>query len=150
MENKAHNYRYIEWKTPDEMHFSSVQWKSELNFIKDEHRFFEDMLKEYTMPIIESQLFSTVREIIQQLELSRKELEGLQERVNNHTNRLQRLVEDIDEPREGRVYRQEHKDILNEVNRFSREYKRMKKDIFEAVKKAMKQQKQKRLLPKDQ
>lgn len=149
MENKAHNYRYIEWKTPDEMHFSSVQWKSELNFIKDEHRFFEDMLKEYTMPIIESQLFSTVRELIKELEISRKELVHLEGRVNDHNKRLQRLIEDVDEPREGRIYRQEHKNILNDVIQFSREYKRLKKDIFEAVKKALKQQKQKRLLPKD-
>ncbi|WP_029038720.1 hypothetical protein [Salinimicrobium xinjiangense] len=148
MENKAHHYRYIEWKTPDEMHFSSLQWKSELNFIRDEHRFFEDMLKEYTMPIIESQLFSLVKELIQQLELSRKDLSELISRVNDHINRLQRLVEDIDEPKEGKVYRQEHKNILNDVVHFSRQYKRLKKDIFEAVTKAMKQQKQKRLLPK--
>lgn len=148
MENKVHNYRYIEWKTPDEMHFSSVQWKSELNFIKDEHRFFEDMLKEYTMPIIESQLFSTVRELIGQLEGSRKELATLEDKVSAHINRLQRLVEDIDEPKEGRVYRQEHKNILNNVMDFSRKYKRLKREIFEAVTKALKQQKQKRLLPK--
>lgn len=149
MENKVHNYRYIEWKTPDEMHFSSVQWKSELNFIKDEHRFFEDMLKEYTMPIIESQLFSRVKELIQQLELSRKEMGKLDTRVNDHTKRLQRLVENVDEPKESRIYRQEHKTILNDVVHFSRQYKRLKKEIFDAVTKAMKQQKQKRLLPKD-
>lgn len=149
MENKAHHYRYIEWKTPDEMHFSSLQWKSELNFIKDEHRFFEDMLKEYTMPIIESQLFEVVRELIQQLDHSREKLSSLEQKVNDHSNRLQKLLEDIDEPREGRVYRDEHKQLLNEVMHFSRQYKRLKKDIFTAVTKALKQQKQKRLLPKE-
>lgn len=146
MENKAYNYRYIEWKTPDEMHFSSLQWKSELNFIKDEHRFFEDMLKEYTMPIIESQLFSRVKELIEQLTLSRKDLNELEKRVIKHINRLQRLIDDVDEPKEGRVYRQEHKNILNDVTHYSRQYKRLKREIFEAVSKALKQQKQKRLL----
>lgn len=149
MENKAHHYRYIEWKTPDEMHFSSLQWKSELNFIKDEHRFFEDMLKEYTMPIIESQLFSRVKELIQQLDLSRKELHDMETRVNDHIKRIQKLLENIDEPKEGKVYREEHKNILNDVIHFSRDYKILKKDIFEAVTKALKQQKQKRLLPKE-
>lgn len=149
MENKTHHYRYIEWKTPDEMHFSSLQWKSELNFIKDEHRFFEDMLKEYTMPIIESQLFSRVKELIQQLDLSRKDLNRLETRVNDHIKRLQKLLDNIDEPKEGKVYREEHKKILNDVIHFSRDYKILKKDIFEAVKKALKQQKQKRLLPKE-
>lgn len=148
MDNKAHQYRYIEWKTPDEMHFSSLQWKSELNFIKDEHRFFEDMLKEYTLPIIESQLFSRVKELVLELDLSKKELEKLETRVSDHSNRLQRLLDDSDEPREGRVYRKEHKSILNDVTHFSKNYKSLKKDIFEVVTKALKQQKQKRLLPK--
>jgi hypothetical protein len=146
MKNKAHNYRYIEWKTPDEMHFSSLQWKSELSFIKDEHRFFEDMLKEYTMPIIESHLFSQIKELIVQLGLSNKELKILEKRVFDHINRLRNLLENVDEPKEGRVYRKEHKEILNDVNHFSRQYKRLKKEIFEIVSKAMKQQKQKRLL----
>lgn len=146
MEHKAHNYRYIEWKTPDEMHFSSLQWKSELSFIKDEHRFFEDMLKEYTMPIIESQLFNHVKELIDQLGSSRKELRILESRVNDHITRLRRLLEDVDEPKEGRFYRQEHKSILNDVVHYSRQYKRLKRSIFESVSKAIKQQKQKRLL----
>ena len=146
MENKAHNYRYIEWKTPDEMHFSSLQWRSELNFIKDEHRFFEDMLKTYTMPIIESQLFSRVKELIERLTLSGKELQILESTVVKHINKLQKLIDDMGEPREGRFYRKEHKTILNDVIHYSRQYKRLKREIFEAVSIAIKQQKQKRLL----
>ncbi len=146
MEKKAHNYRYIEWKSPDEMHFSSLQWKSELDFIKDEHHFFEDMLKEYTMPIIESKLFGRIKDLIDRLSESRKELDTLQTEVSEHMHRLQRLVENVDEPKEGRVYRQDHKKILKEINSFSKSYKTLKKEIFEAVSQALKQQKQKRLL----
>ncbi len=146
MKNKEPKFRYIEWKTPDEMHFSSLQWQSELNFYKDEHRFFEDMLKEYTMPIIESHLFSRIKELIEKLNDSQKSLKNLQQVVNDHSNRLQRLVENIDEPKEGRLYRQEHKKILQEINEYSRSYKQLKKEIFEVVSQALKQQKQKRLL----
>ncbi|MGB7785037.1 MAG: hypothetical protein WBL27_02950 [Salinimicrobium sp.] len=146
MEKKAHNYRYIEWKSPDEMHFTSLQWKSELDFIKDEHHFFEDMLKEYTMPIIESKLFGRIKGLIERLSESKKELDALQAEVSEHMNRLQRLVENVDEPKEGRLYRQEHKKILQEINKFSKTYKTLKKEIFEAVSDALKQQKQKRLL----
>lgn len=146
MKNKTPKFRYIDWKTPDEMHFSSLQWQSELNFIKDEHRFFEDMLKEYTMPIIESNLFTRIQGLIEQLTGSEKELKELQKVVNDHTNRLQRLVENVDEPKEGRTYRQEHKNILKEFNEFHNKYKQLKKDIFEAVSQALKHQKQKRLL----
>lgn len=146
MKNKEAKFRYIEWKTPDEMHFSSLQWQSELKFFKDEHRFFEDMLKEYTMPILESHLFSRIKELIGKLTDSRNSLDKILQEVNDHTNRLQRLVENIDEPKEGRLYRQEHKKVLQEVNSYSKVYKELKKEIFAAVSQALKQQKQKRLL----
>lgn len=146
MKNKEAKFRYIEWKTPDEMHFSSLQWQSELKFFKDEHRFFEDMLKEYTMPILESHLFSRIKELIEKLTDSRNSLDKILQEVNDHTNRLQRLVENIDEPKEGRLYRQEHKKVLQEVNSYAKAYKQLKKEIFQAVSQALKQQKQKRLL----
>ena len=146
MEKMAHNYRYIEWKSPDEMHFSSLQWKSELDFVKDEHHFFEDMLREYTMPIIESKLLSRIQDLIERLSESKKELNSLQNKVSEHMKGLERLVENIDEPKEGRIYREEHKKVLKERNEFSKTFKSLKKDIFEAVSQALKQQKQKRLL----
>lgn len=146
MKNKTSKFRYIEWKTPDEMHFTSLQWQSEIGFIQDEHRFFEDMLREYTMPIIESHLFSRIKDLIDRLSNSRESLNNLQQQVNEHANRLDRLVQNVDEPKEGRQYRQEHKKILQDVNVYLKEYKQLKKEIFEAVSQALKQQKQKRLL----
>lgn len=146
MRTKTPKFRYIDWKTPDEMHFSSLQWQSELKFFSDEQRFFEDMLKEYTMPIIESNLFTRIQELIKKLSTSEKNLKQLLEQVNDHTNRLERLVENVDEPREGRTYRQEHKNILELINDFKKNYKQLKKDIFSAVSEALKHQKQKRLL----
>lgn len=146
MRTKTPKFRYIDWKTPDEMHFSSLQWQSELKFFSDEQRFFEDMLKEYTMPIIESNLFTRIQELIKELSTSEKDLKQLLDQVNDHTNRLERLVENVDEPREGRTYRQEHKNILELINDFKKSYKQLKKDIFSAVSEALKHQKQKRLL----
>lgn len=146
MRTKTPKFRYIDWKTPDEMHFSSLQWQSELKFFSDEQRFFEDMLKEYTMPIIESNLFTRIQELIKELSTSEKDLKQLLDQVNDHTNRLERLVENVDEPREGRTYRQEHKNILELINDFKKNYKQLKKDIFSAVSEALKHQKQKRLL----
>lgn len=128
------------------MLFSSQAWKSELNFIKDEQRFFEDMLNEYSMPVIESQLFGRIKELIEELTESRDDLNDLEVRIDQHTSRLQRLVEKLDEPEEGMLYRQEHKNILKEVDAFSKHYKSVKKEVFEAVKEVLTHQKQRRLL----
>ncbi|MGB7841689.1 MAG: hypothetical protein WBL21_02785, partial [Salinimicrobium sp.] len=87
-----------------------------------------------------------IQELIERLSESKKELNSLQNKVSEHMKGLERLVENIDEPKEGRIYREEHKKVLKERNEFSKTFKSLKKDIFEAVSQALKQQKQKRLL----
>ncbi len=140
------NFRYIEWKSPEEMHYSAQQWSSSLAFIKDEHLFFEDMLREYTLPIIESNLVTEVNALIDRLTKSKKEMKNLSEKVSKHINGLDILVDGKDQPEEEKKYKEEHRALLNEINSFSESYKQLKKDIFENVSGALKKQKQKRLL----
>lgn len=140
------NFRYIEWKSPEEMHYSAQQWSSILAFIKDEHLFFEDMLREYTLPIIESNLVSEVNSLIDRLKKSNEEMESLNRKVTQHQNGLDILVDGKDQPEEEKKYKEEHRQIMREMNSFSDTYKELKKDIFEKISGALKNQKQKRLL----
>ncbi|WP_081210128.1 hypothetical protein [Salegentibacter sediminis] len=140
------NFRYIEWKSPEEMHYSAQQWSSSLAFMKDEHLFFEDMLREYTLPIIESNLIAEVKTLIDRLNTSKKEMMNLNEKVSKHKNGLDILVDGINQPEEEKKYKEEHRALLNEVNAFSESFRQLKKDIFANVTGALKKQKQKRLL----
>ena len=146
METTGQNYKYVEWKSAEEMHFSSNQWNSELNFVKDEHKFLEDMLKEYTLPIIESHLLSKVKDLIDRLTKYKQKTETLLNKVTEHRNGLQVMVDGINQLEEENRYKKEHRKLLIEVNQFSLEYNDLKKDIFETISQALKQQKQKRLL----
>ena len=51
MKTKKRNYRYLEWKSPEEMHQTSLEWISELKFVKDEQLFLNDLVKSYTLQI---------------------------------------------------------------------------------------------------
>lgn len=146
METTARNYKYVEWKSAEEMHFSSIKWISELNFIKDEHLFFEDMLKEYTLPIIESHLLSKVKDLIVRITKYQQKTETLLNRITKHRNGLQIMVDGINQLEEENKYKKEHRELLIDVNQFSLEYNDLKKEIFETISQALKQQKQKRLL----
>lgn len=146
MKTSDKNFRYIEWKSPEEMHYSSLQWLSEMKFVQDEHHFFEDMLKEYTLPIIESNLFTKVKELIEKLSASKEKADKLQVRISKHNNKLDIMTDGVDQPEEEKEYKVEHRQLLKEVNSFSREYNALKKEIFESVSSALKKQKQKRLL----
>lgn len=140
------NFRYIEWKSSEEMHFSAQQWSSSLAFVKDEHLFFEDMLREYTLPIIESNLLTEVNELIDRLTESKKEMKKLSGKVANHSNGLEILVDGIDQPEEEKKYKEEHRALLKEINNFLESFQSLKKDIFRIVSGALKKQKQNRLL----
>jgi len=146
METTGQNYKYVEWKSAEEMHFSSNQWISELKFIKDEHQFFEDMLKEYTLPIIESHLLSKVKDLIGRLTKYKQKTETLLNKISEHRNGLQVMVDGVNQLEDENRYKQEHRKLLIDVNQFSLEYNDLKKEIFETVSQALKQQKQKRLL----
>lgn len=146
MNTPNQNFRYVEWKSSDEMHFSCLQWISELNFIKDEQLFFQDMLKEYTVPILESHLLEEAKSLIFKLTDSEKKVESLLKAATKHRNGLQILVDGMDQPDKEKEYREEHRSLLKEVNNFTIEYQALKKDIFETVSKALKKQKQKKLL----
>lgn len=146
MDTSNQNFRYVEWKSADEMHYSCLQWISELNFIKDEQIFFQDMLKEYTVPILESHLLEEAKSLIFKLTDSEKQVENLLKETTTHRNGLQIMVDGIDQPDQEKKYREEHRRLLKEVNNFTIEYQALKKDIFKTVTKALKQQKQKKLL----
>lgn len=145
MENTQH-YRYIEWKSPEEMHYSAQQWSSTLEFIEDEHHFFEDMLKEHTMPILKSDLFSEIKALITELDRSQEKQRELTAKIAKHRKGLKILVDGIDQPEEEKEYKEEHRKLLSEVQVFTKDFQALKKRIFAKVSQALKKEKQKRLL----
>lgn len=141
MDVEDQNFRYMQWKSAEEMHFSSLQWISELEYIKDEHRFFEDLLKEYTLPIIESQKFDEVKDLIFQLSNSEKKLDVLLEKIKEHRNGLEVLVDGTDQPVEEKEYREDHRELLKEISAYTKIYRVFKKKIFEMFSSTLKLQK---------
>lgn len=147
MEDQSEFYRYIAWKTPVEMHFSCLQWISYLDFIRDEHRFFEDILKEYTLPVIEAHLFEKARKLVNDLSLSEHEEKALTRKLIAHRNDLQIMIDGIDQLKEEQEYSAEHGKLKMEVSKYTDKYRNLKKEIFEIITSALKKQKQNWLLP---
>lgn len=138
--------KYIESKSPEELHVESLNWLSELKFIKDEQHFLDELLKTYTLQLVEEHDFAKNKNIIGQLSAIRKEGEELLKKVINHENELLILVDGIDQIKEEKHYRFLHSTYLLEVTNYFNDYKDIKRDIFDVVKKIMKHEKQKRLL----
>lgn len=140
------NNRCLERNISEEMHFSSLEWRSEIAFTNDEQLFFENLLREYTLPILESNSFNRIKELLDQLQETRHELMRLQREVITHTNRLNYLVQNVDEPKIERLYKQHHTALASKKDEILKVYKNIKKNLFSAVSQALKQQKMKRLI----
>ena len=146
MKAKEPNIKYVEWKSPEESHETSINWVSELKFIKDEQHFLDELIENYTLQLISEKTFEKSKSIVNELSTKRKELDPLLKKIINHVNELTILVDGIDQPKEEKEYKQEHGTLLVEVNQYLAGYKEIKRSIFELMKGIMKQGKQKRLL----
>ena len=146
METKQTQTRYVEWLGADEMHMASKEWLSELKFIKDEHLFFEDLIKSHTLQLIDPEKFSNNKEIIDAINRSQKKNNLLIEAVKVHENDLNIMVDGINQLIEEQAYKKEHKGLITEISEFKKYYQDLKTQLFEIIKRIKKQEKQRRLL----
>lgn len=148
MTTKQTYTHYVEWLSAEQMHEASKEWLSELEFIRDEHHFFEDLITSFTTPIIESGKFSDTKEIIDEINRSNKQNNQLIKTVITHINKLQIMVDKIDQLEEEKAYAAEHKALITTIATFLKEYKSLKRQLFEIIKRIKKEEKFKHLIDK--
>lgn len=140
------NPKMVEWLNADEMHEASKKWLSELQFIADEQLFFDDLIKSYTLQLIDSKYFNKSQSIIEALKKIKKRNDLLIEAIKTHETDLKIMVDGINDlPNEER-YKKEHRNLIIVVSDFLKDYKLFKTDLFGLIKKVIKEGKQKRLL----
>ncbi|MCK0159253.1 hypothetical protein [Allomuricauda sp. F6463D] len=146
METKANKRKFREWFSADELHEESKQWFSELQFAKDEQKFLNNMVKDYTLDIIDSDMFKTVQPVVESLNNSEKDLVNLSKKVQLHENQLQIMLDDVNQDKMEAAYLDTHNDLAMEVSDYFVKYKEAKTMIFNIVSNVIKRKKQKRLL----
>ncbi len=137
---------YRVWLNSENMHESTLKWVSELEFAKDEQLFFNDLIKSYTLQLIDSKHFEDGKKMSVKISKIHDEIIDLLEEVKRHENGLEIMVDGLDQYEEEEAYRDEHRELIIKVNAFLSEYRALKKELFELVKGVIKEGKQKRLL----
>ena len=77
METKSSKRKFREWFSADELHEESKKWSSELKFARDEQKFLNHMVKDYTLDIIDSDMFKDVQPVVDALNTLEKDLVDL-------------------------------------------------------------------------
>lgn len=146
MEAKTKKRKFREWFSAEELHEETKKWSSELKFARDEQKFLNQMVKDYTLDIIDSDMFKTVRPVVESLDKSEKGLVQLFKKVQLHENQLRIMVDEVDQERMEEAYLDTHSELGREVVDFFVKYRESKTNMFDLVSKAIKRKKQKRLL----
>ncbi|NNM23806.1 MAG: hypothetical protein HKO54_09645 [Flavobacteriaceae bacterium] len=146
MKTKKPTYKFIAWSNPEALHQSCIEWIQELEFVKDEQRFLDDLIKNHTLSLISGKTYNNSIALIAQLSSVEKDLDTLLGNVKKHSNELSVLVDDVEEPEVENTFKENHAMIKIQVSRYLSEYRKTKKRIFKLIKRIMKSEKQKRLL----
>ena len=146
MKSKTINPKYIEWRSPEEMHEIALTWISELKFIKDEQHFLDELLESFSLQMLSDKNFQKSKTVINGLSDKRKAIEPMLKKIINHHNKLTILMDGIDQLEKEKEYKEENRSLYLEVTEYLNEYKDVKRQVFDLIKTIMKHTKQKRLL----
>jgi hypothetical protein len=146
MKTKGNQLKYIEWLNAEDMHDNSRKWLSELEFIKDEELFFDDLIKLYTLQLTNSKHFTESKKIVDKLSKFHKKTDNLISMVKIHERKLKIMADGIDQLKEGDNYKDEHQWFTKNLNQFLEKYRAFKVQLFNLLKGILKEQKQKLLL----
>lgn len=138
--------KFIKWLSAEDMHNNSKEWLSELEFIKTEHLFLDDIINSFALQLIDKTYFSDSKKIIEAINNSTKENEKLITLIRKHKNDLKIMIDGINQLKDEEEYKNEHRNITVIIHKFLKEYKLLKKELFAIIKKIKKTQKQKRLI----
>jgi len=100
MKPKQTKPKYVVWLSAETMHKSSRKWLSELMFVKDEQLFFDDLIKSYTLQLIDSKHFEESKQLVNTLSNLQKKTNMLIESVKTHETDLKIMVDGINQLKE--------------------------------------------------
>jgi hypothetical protein len=146
MKTKTKVIKHEAWLSTKTMHKDSLNWLSELKFAKDEQLFFDDLVKIYTLQLIDSKRFTKSKKIVEQLSFMQKETNSLIDRVIKHENGLKIMDDNVNQLEEEITYKDDHTKLKILISQFFEKYKILKTQLFSLVKAIIKEGKQKRLL----
>ena len=143
---KTKEIKYEAWLSSETMHNNSLNWISELKFARDEQLFFDDLVKSYTLQLIDSSHFAESKTIRDKLCDLQKETNNLLKKVNTHENGLKVIVDGINDLVKEDAYKDKHERLILRLNNFIKKNRLFKKDLFSLITGIIKTGKQKRLL----
>ncbi|MGK0413841.1 MAG: hypothetical protein ACJA1B_002051 [Polaribacter sp.] len=133
MKTQKWHIKYLKWFSADEIYETSKNWNSELYFIKDEQHFFEHLFNQFAKSFIKSKELFKIKIILYDISELKEECTILLWIVSKHIHNLNLLIDEVNQIREEKIYKETHQQIFEAMNEFMFKYKEFKKNLFKIV-----------------
>ena len=145
MKEKNSIYKFVQWCSPEELHKSCLDWISHLEFIKIEQVFLNDVIKNYTLNLLEDTLYQKTVRLSNQLQQEEKQIAQLLEKLKIHRNGLMLMLDGVDQIEQEKKYREDHFQLKVEMASYEFDYRCTKEELFDMITVLIKQRKPKQL-----
>lgn len=131
----------------ERLHAKAQKWISEIEFIKIEQNFLKELLSEHIIGLCKTNNYDQAKVLLKGIEHEAKLGSKLMESIKEHKINLALLLENIQLNKES-TFRENHRLLKEEVKNYIENFKYIKEQVFELVLLVMKNEKERKLLPK--
>ncbi|WP_373071922.1 hypothetical protein [Zeaxanthinibacter enoshimensis] len=136
-----------EWLDPDSLHQETKSWISVIEFIGDEQRFLNELVKDFTIELTQSPNFESSKRTVSELLSLERELVVMKEKVQLHGNQLKIMTDKVDQLEMESAYLKTHKKLSSQYTAYMKKYREFKTGFFKMITEQLKKRKTKKLTP---
>jgi uncharacterized membrane protein YgaE (UPF0421/DUF939 family) len=123
----------------------NLNWKSEVEFMEDEIRVFEDLIDRYFPKLTDLDHIEKVRQIVDKLiHLRDHELKKIKEQIIKHEFHIEQVLANKIADEES--FRKEHNQLEDKISALRTDFIGLKKELFTILDEVIKKDKQQHLL----
>ncbi|WP_234859353.1 hypothetical protein [Aquimarina aquimarini] len=113
-----------------DIHLDILEWKSNLQFIKDETQFINQLLNSYVFEPTTPNLFERLQRFKEQMIFIDTESENIHTNIRKHESELGGMLE-CDTISCDTLYYKEHESFKKSFDNFYKNFKKLKSEIFQ-------------------
>lgn len=125
--------KLMKWFSAEDLNQINKQWLSELKFIKDEQRFFNQLMADYSVQMTTTHNYSKSKELLEKLAKSATKTLYLITVVEKHLKDLIILVDGKDQLEEENAFKSVQNKLDDEITQHFSIYRTLKKEMFKHI-----------------
>ena len=125
--------KLMKWLSPVDLNDICKAWLSELQFMKDEQRFFQEVIRDHNKELTTASNYAHSKELLEQLAKSSAKTFQLIRTVEHQLRDLEILVDGVDQLKEEQNFKRCQSGLDDEMASHKNAFKNLKRELFKHI-----------------